>query len=266
MKTQRPSKSKAREILHDGTANGKKLTDKQRRYMDWVASKQAGGPVVDPNGYLESNAANFQDQMIIPGGNITTEGMAFPIMANGQPLYPNTGEYQFDTPYVVEQPMGQYRNGGFFQLGGSLDEAMVQSNAYGVDPRLQQGKNYDKNAWGMYDNASYFIENGGNPLQTPNGMGQSFLSQYGQQGRQAMTGISIFNQDPANAGLSPEARLRKFYAQQQSNPELERLRLMGATTTDPYGAYKRSNNVAAQGQYAAVTASLGRGGKYRNGI
>ena len=40
-----PTAAKAAEILHDGTANGKPLTDKQRRYMAWVANgkKQNGG-------------------------------------------------------------------------------------------------------------------------------------------------------------------------------------------------------------------------------
>lgn len=41
------SASKARKILHDKQVNGKPLTDKQRRYMGWVAggSKMAGGEV-----------------------------------------------------------------------------------------------------------------------------------------------------------------------------------------------------------------------------
>lgn len=32
-----PSPKKAKEILRDGTVHGKKLTDKQRRFMGWVA-------------------------------------------------------------------------------------------------------------------------------------------------------------------------------------------------------------------------------------
>lgn len=259
MKKQRPSKAKAKEMLHN-PPGGKFASDKQRRFFAWLANKQTGGPVVDPNGYLESNSENFEDQMIIPGGNITTDGMAFPIMANGQPLYPNTGDYQFDTPYVVEEPMmlygGRYRNG--YQQGGT------------IDPRLQQGQNYDRNAWGMYDNASYFVEQGNNPLQNPEHLGQAFISQYGQQGRDIITGISMFNQDPSNMSLSPEERLRKFYSQKSNNPELERLRMMGVNTTDPYGAYKRSNNVISQGQYTAsnvrqpAKTTLTVGGKFRN--
>jgi len=33
----RVSKSKAREILRDGTAQGHKLTPKQKRYFGWIA-------------------------------------------------------------------------------------------------------------------------------------------------------------------------------------------------------------------------------------
>lgn len=264
MATQRhPSKSKAREMLHN-PPNGKKLSDKQRKYFGWLASKQMGGEI-DPNGYLESNLDNYTDQKIIPGGNITTEGMAFPIMANGQPLYPNTGEYQFDTPYVVEQPMmqqgGQYR----FQLGGGVN--YENTNEFNNN-HLNKGKNYDKNQWDMYDNASYFIEQGINPLQARDGLGQSFITNHGQAGRDAITGISIFNQDPSNRALSPEERLRKFYSTTNSNPQLEQLRIMGASTNDPYGAYKRSNNVISQGQYIAQDLLANRpafwqGGQYR---
>lgn len=44
-----PSKEKAAEMLHDGTANKKKLTEKQRKYFAWIAysKKQNGGESVD---------------------------------------------------------------------------------------------------------------------------------------------------------------------------------------------------------------------------
>jgi len=32
-----PSQSKAKEILRDGTVHGKSLTDKQRKFMGWIA-------------------------------------------------------------------------------------------------------------------------------------------------------------------------------------------------------------------------------------
>lgn len=96
-----------------------KTNNSENKMVAKRGGKFRGGGNIDPNGYLLSNMDNWQDQMIIPGGNITTEGMAFPIMANGVPLFPNTGEYQFDSPYVVEEPM--YRGGGKYrkyQQGG----------------------------------------------------------------------------------------------------------------------------------------------------
>lgn len=74
--------------------------------------KQEGGMVNDNNGYLISNLHNFTPKKIIKSNHITTQGMAFPIKANGVPLYPNTGDYIFPTNRVVELPM--------FQGGGPI--------------------------------------------------------------------------------------------------------------------------------------------------
>ena len=45
-----PGKNKAKEMLRDGIANGKKLTAKQKRYFGWIAGgkKQTGGPADGP--------------------------------------------------------------------------------------------------------------------------------------------------------------------------------------------------------------------------
>lgn len=49
------SGNKAREILHDGTINGKKITDKQRKYFGWVSngSKADSGATVTNYGFGE---------------------------------------------------------------------------------------------------------------------------------------------------------------------------------------------------------------------
>ena len=66
---------------------------------------QSGGNVNDNNGYLSTNLHNYTSKKIIDSNNITTEGMAFPILANGQPLYPNTGDYYIPGNKVTEVPM-----------------------------------------------------------------------------------------------------------------------------------------------------------------
>ena len=74
-----------------------------------------GGKINDNNGYLISNLHNFTPKKIINSNYITTQGMAFPIQANNQILYPNTGDYIFPTNKVVEKPM--YQDGGFLLNG-----------------------------------------------------------------------------------------------------------------------------------------------------
>lgn len=90
-----------------------------------IAVHQTGG-VINTTGYLKGKATNKNPMNIIPSGNITTENMAFPILANGVPLYPNTGEYNFNSKYVVEKPMRRMmKKGGkliMCQDGGEVEE------------------------------------------------------------------------------------------------------------------------------------------------
>ena len=63
--------------------------------------------LVNKTGYLKGAKTAKNPVNIIPSNLITTQGMAFPIKANGKTLYPNTGQYKFNTPYVVETPLKQ---------------------------------------------------------------------------------------------------------------------------------------------------------------
>jgi len=51
-----PSKAKAKEILHDKTAHGHPLTDAQRKYFGWIASRQQGGEI--PTDFSQMNPFN----------------------------------------------------------------------------------------------------------------------------------------------------------------------------------------------------------------
>jgi hypothetical protein len=95
---------------------------------------QGGGPaspinsrssVTDQAGYLTSNLNNFTPQKVIQGSggqtNITTNGMAFPIFANGVPLQPNSGNYIFNGNEVLETPMRQGGEVPKMFLGGLWD-------------------------------------------------------------------------------------------------------------------------------------------------
>lgn len=63
--------------------------------------------IVNKTGYLKGAKTAKNPVNVIPSNLITTQGMAFPIKANGKTLYPNTGQYKFNTPYVVETPLKQ---------------------------------------------------------------------------------------------------------------------------------------------------------------
>jgi hypothetical protein len=63
--------------------------------------------LVNKTGYLKGAKTAKNPVNIIPSNLITTQGMAFPIKANGKTLYPNTGQYKFPTSPVVETPLKQ---------------------------------------------------------------------------------------------------------------------------------------------------------------
>jgi len=70
--------------------------------------------LVNKTGYLKGTKTAKNPVNIIPSNLITTQGMAFPIKANGKTLYPNTGQYKFPTSHVVETPL--YERGGIVRL------------------------------------------------------------------------------------------------------------------------------------------------------
>lgn len=62
---------------------------------------------VNNTGYLKGTKTAKNPVNVIPSNLITTQGMAFPIKANGKTLYPNTGQYKFPTSPVIETPLKQ---------------------------------------------------------------------------------------------------------------------------------------------------------------
>lgn len=88
---------------------------------DYIPTMQNGG-LMNNTGYLQGYPTAQNPVNVIPSGSITTEGMAFPIMANNTPLYPNTGNYQFPTDQVVESPLN-------YQVGQELELTKQQIEA-----------------------------------------------------------------------------------------------------------------------------------------
>jgi hypothetical protein len=96
--------------------------------------------IVNKTGYLKGAKTAKNPVNIIPSSLITTQGMAFPIKANGKTLYPNTGQYKFPTSPVVETPLKQkgtkstkvktktdYNNGRTFSLSEGLRKRIYNS-------------------------------------------------------------------------------------------------------------------------------------------
>src|ERR1700760_2927991 len=79
---------------------------------------QQGG-LINQTGYLKGFPTNQNPVNIIPSGHITTDGMAFPIYANGRLLHPDTGDYHFNSPFVIETKAKKRKGGRIFQLGGA---------------------------------------------------------------------------------------------------------------------------------------------------
>ena len=58
-------------------------------------------------GYKKDSPDVNEKELLIESPFITTENMAFPIMANGRLLMPDTGEYYFPEGLVHEKPVMQ---------------------------------------------------------------------------------------------------------------------------------------------------------------
>lgn len=79
--------SKAREILHDGTVHGHKLTEKQRRFFGWKASQKAEDGTTIP---IDSNTIQFNGKSHGKGGMDITYG--------GQTVEVEGGETGYQSP------------------------------------------------------------------------------------------------------------------------------------------------------------------------
>ena len=118
-----------------------------------------GGKVRDNKGYLSSNAANFTDKKIIDSNHITTDGMAFPILANGIPLYPNTGDFFIPGNEVTEYPMYQ------------KSEFINKKNKNEIDMSKYRGKSKKKGMHKMPDGtmmSNKEMQSGGIYMDKPN--------------------------------------------------------------------------------------------------
>lgn len=116
------SSEKAKIMFKEGNFD----SDKQRKYFGFIAGggKAENGIEINDTGYLQGSSTMNNPMNVIPSNLITTQGMAFPIMANNIPLYPNTGTYQFPTNQVTETPI--YTEGQELDLSKAEIEKLKQ--------------------------------------------------------------------------------------------------------------------------------------------
>jgi hypothetical protein len=152
--------------------------------------------------------------------------MAFPIKANGKTLYPNTGQYKFPTPNVVETPLKQK---GVNKLEGDLiskvvmnrnkDKDFVQrANAIGKYPKSNMFTRFDPNefgqknthlmSWGEDDKGQAYMRP---EIMNPNNEAVKVPNQYADyissEGYKKATGMSY-----QKGALSVSANNKKQFA------------------------------------------------------
>jgi hypothetical protein len=75
-------------------------------------------------GYKKGSPYLDEEEIVINSNHITTKDMAFPIMANGIPLFPDTGDYVFEgTDKVVEKPIMQSAGTFYSSMKDELSNA-----------------------------------------------------------------------------------------------------------------------------------------------
>ena len=110
--------------------------------------------IVNKTGYLKGAKTAKNPVNIIPSNLITTQGMAFPIKANGKTLYPNTGQYKFPTSHVVETPLKQKFQKGTSKLGSNIET--IKKLYTKAKPYIKSGITKTKNA---FSDATNLIKN-----------------------------------------------------------------------------------------------------------
>jgi len=110
------------------------------------------GGTISELGYKDNSPYKDRKKLTIntPSGLITTEDMAFPILANGIPLYPNTGDYQFNTDKVTEIPMKAKKGGKLKAQNGLKYNPELITSANSRQPAAQINPN---NLGGEFDGA-----------------------------------------------------------------------------------------------------------------
>jgi hypothetical protein len=131
--------------------------------------------IVNKTGYLKGAKTAKNPVNIIPSNLITTQGMAFPIKANGKTLYPNTGQYKFPTSPVVETPLKKKFQEGVEEVD---NEEVKASKASQFTYRIKDKKRRDTQVRDMYNNT---LDSFGGDTTNAKRLFKSFFKSYGSE-------------------------------------------------------------------------------------
>lgn len=147
---------------------------------------------ISTSGYLETSKDKNNSYNIIPSNIITTDGMAFPIIANGEYLTPNTGEYHFpNATSVIETPAKngihiKTKNKGKFTAYKKRTGKTTEEALHSKDPHVRQMANFARNSkkWNHAQQGAILP----NELDYPNDVEgyHAALDQYMMQAQQAI--------------------------------------------------------------------------------
>ena len=129
--------------------------------------------LVNKTGYLKGAKTAKNSVNIIPSSLITTEGMAFPIKANGKTLYPNTGQYKFPTSHVVETPLKQ--DGADELVPNKMSKTTLSKAQEIAYQKWMKSKEYNESD--DYDMKGYWKKEGFKNLGSPKG-GEHFTDEF----------------------------------------------------------------------------------------
>ncbi|VVB61606.1 Uncharacterised protein [uncultured archaeon] len=210
---------------------------------------------INRTGYLKRSRTKENDYNIIPSGDITTKNMAFPIYANGKLLLPDTGDYKFDTNFVVETPvnkdtMKKPKKKLKMQMGGAADPTSSMMGAltgpYGGMIAAMAGKTIAGDAMLM------------KPHETYKGLEDPQLN-LGEAGQSLMTsGLPGLVKYGINYSKDVKDYEKNLSQTQSMN------KVMYEKTHDPYGQYGYMQGNAAKNVYSLAEGGGIFGGPGRN--
>lgn len=129
--------------------------------------------LVNKTGYLKGAKTAKNPVNIIPSSLITTQGMAFPIKANGKTLYPNTGQYKFPTSHVIETPLK--KKGADELVPNKMSKTSLPKSQEIAYQKWMKFKGYNESD--DYDMRGYWKKEGFKNLGSPKG-GKHFTDEF----------------------------------------------------------------------------------------